>query len=226
MSILIVEDEPKIARALREGLEAALFDVVVATTGREGLRRALGTTYTLIVLDLTLPELDGLALLAALRRELVRTPVIVLTARDAVEDRVAGLEQGADDYLVKPFAFSELLARVRALLRRGRAQPTCKYSIRDLDVDPLRRLVSRAGTPIDLTLREFELLDYLLQHKNQIVPREMLARDVLRETTRGDTLDNVIDVHVSRLRRKLNARGPALIRTVRGVGFIVTDDDA
>lgn len=224
MPILIVEDEPKIADALRVGLEAARFEVAVATTGSEGLRRALAAAYRLIVLDLSLPELDGLALLATLRRARVNTPVIILTARDAVEDRVAGLEGGGDDYLVKPFAFPELLARVRALLRRGRAEPTCKYQVRDLEVEPLRRVVSHGGKPIDLTLREFELLDYLLQHKNQIVSREMLARDIWRETARASTLDNIIDVHVSRLRRKLDALGPALIRTVRGVGFTVTDD--
>src|SRR5262249_30679894 len=164
--------------------------------------------------------------LSALRRRDLQTPVLILTAKDGIEDRVEGLDAGADDYLVKPFAFAELLARMRALLRRGRAEQARRHKAADLEIDALRREVTRAGDRIELTAREYELLEYLVRHKNQLVSRDMLARDVWREPSRATSLDNVIDVHVARLRKKVD-QGAAkkLIETVRGVGFIVRDVD-
>jgi DNA-binding response OmpR family regulator len=151
--------------------------------------------------------------------------VLLLTAKDAVEDRVKGLDAGADDYLVKPFAFPELLARIRALLRRGKAEPATALKIQDLQMDLASRTVRRGAQTIDLTAREFELLEYLLRHQGQVVSREMLARDVWKETMRHTPLDNVIDVHMARLRRKIDERFPAkLVHTVRGVGFVLKSE--
>jgi DNA-binding response OmpR family regulator len=152
--------------------------------------------------------------------------VLVLTARDTVQDRVAGLDSGADDYLVKPFAFAELLARIRALIRRGRAAESPRLGLGDLDVDLITRKVTRGGQPIELTVREFELLEFLLRHQGQVVSREALAHDVWHETSRSTPLDNVIDVHIARLRRKVDADGaPKLIHTVRGVGFVLREGE-
>jgi DNA-binding response OmpR family regulator len=154
------------------------------------------------------------------------TPVLILTARDAIEDRVKGLDNGADDYLVKPFAFPELLARVRARLRRGRGDPVLRLRLADLEMDLTPRKVRRAGQELQLTVREFELLEYLLRHKGEIVSREMLARDVWKETSRATTLDNVMDVHLNRLRRKVDEPSASkLIHTVRGVGFVVREEE-
>jgi DNA-binding response OmpR family regulator len=172
-----------------------------------------------------LPGRDGLEILGALRRGGFLTPVLVLTARDGVEDRVAGLDAGADDYLVKPFAFAELLARVRALVRRSRGDQLLRLSVGDLVIEVAGRTVSRAGSRIDLTTREYELLEYLVRHKGTLVSREMLARDVWGETERCTPLDNVIDVHIARVRRKVDTGGARLIHTVRGVGFIVREGE-
>jgi DNA-binding response OmpR family regulator len=156
----------------------------------------------------------------------MKAPVLVLTARDTIQDRVAGLDSGADDYLVKPFAFAELLARIRALVRRGRAAEAPKLGAADLDMDLITRRVTRAGRPVELTVREFELLEYLLRHQGQVVSRDTLARDVWKETARSTPLDNVIDVHIARLRRKVDADYPArLIHTVRGVGFMLREGE-
>jgi DNA-binding response OmpR family regulator len=176
-----------------------------------------------VVLDLMLPGRSGLEVLAAVRAR-GSTPVLVLTARDAVEDRVQGLDAGADDYLVKPFAFAELLARLRALLRRGHADSGAPLAAADLAIDRRTRTVARGGRPVELTLREYEVLEYLVRHKGEVVTREMLARDVWQETMRATSLDNVIDVHIARLRRKVDHDRPErLIQTVRGVGFIVQE---
>src|SRR5262245_8252066 len=226
MRILIVEDEPKVASALQEGLEGEGFEAAVAHTGEDAFFRLSTETFDVILLDLMLPGRDGLQILRAFRGRGVHTPVLVLTARDTLDDRLTGLDSGADDYLVKPFAFAEVVARVRALTRRGRATEAARLGIADLEVDLVRRRVTRAGHAVDLTVREFELLEYLLRHQGHIVSREALARDVWQEPGRSTTLDNVVDVHMTRLRRKVDLdQVPKLIHTVRGVGFTVRQDE-
>jgi DNA-binding response OmpR family regulator len=220
--VLVIEDERKVANALRQGLEGEQYQVEVADTGEDGLFTASSRPFDVIVLDLMLPGRSGLDVLATLRRQGHRTPVLVLTARDAVEDRVTGLDVGADDYLVKPFAFAELLARLRALVRRGRTPEPARLRVGDLEMDVPSHAVKRAGESIELTAREYELLEYLLLHDGAIVSREMLARDVWREPSRGTPLDNVIDVHIARVRKKVDTDGRVkLIHTIRGVGFVV-----
>ena len=227
MRVLIIEDDPKVAGAVMSGLTAEGFSVVVSSTGEDGFFRATSEPYDVILLDLGLPGRGGLEILTSIRRLGLRLPVLVLTARDAVEDRVLGLETGADDYLVKPFAFAELLARVRALLRRGRPDEALRVRLGDLELDPVARTVRRADRPIELTAREFELLAYLLHHQGQLVSREMLARDVWKEPSRGTPIDNVIDVHIARLRKKIDdGAGPRLIHTIRGVGFLLREETA
>ena len=225
MRVLVVEDEQKVANALREGLTGERYDVVVERTGEDAFFRLNTETFDLILLDLGLPGRDGLQILATLRGKGVKTPVLVLTARDSLQDRVAGLDSGADDYLVKPFAFAELLARIRALLRRGQAEAP-RLASGDLTLDLITRKVTRGGQPIELTVREFELLEYLMRFEGQVVSRETLARDVWKETARTTPLDNVIDVHIARLRRKVDADFPMkLIHTVRGVGFMLREGE-
>jgi two-component system, OmpR family, copper resistance phosphate regulon response regulator CusR len=226
MRVLVVEDEPKVANALREGLEAERYEVVVEQSGEGAFFRVNTEAFGVLLLDLTLPGRDGLEILSALRQRGIDTRVLVLTARDSLKDRVIGLDAGADDYLVKPFAFEEVLARIRALLRRGRATERVKLEAGDLAMDLATRTVTRAGRPVDLTLREFELLEYLLLHRGQVVSRSTLARDVWKETVRATPLDNVIDVHIARLRRKIDLDHPGtLIHTVRGVGFILREGE-
>jgi DNA-binding response OmpR family regulator len=225
MRVLVVEDELKVANALREGLEGERYDVVVERTGEDAFFRMTTETFDLILLDLGLPGRDGLQILTALRSKGVKTPVLVLTARDALQDRVAGLDSGADDYLVKPFAFAELLARIRALMRRGGAESP-RLAVGDLMMDLITRKVTRGGQPVELTVREFELLEYLMRYEGQVVSRETLARDVWKETARTTPLDNVIDVHIARLRRKVDLDRPArLIHTIRGVGFMLREGE-
>jgi len=179
-----------------------------------------------VLLDLMLPGRSGLEILQTLRQRHIETPVLILTARDGVDDRVLGLDLGADDYLVKPFALPELLARVRALLRRGRPTDILRLKVADLELDLVSRRVVRGDRLIDLTGREFELLEYLLRHQGHLVSREMLARDVWKEPRRATPLDNVIDVQMARLRRKVDNDGAArLIHTVRGVGFVVREGE-
>ena len=222
MRILVVEDEQKVANALKEGLEEERYEVDLAYTGEDAFFRVNTEKFDLILLDLMLPGRDGLQILTSIRKRGVETPVLLLTARDTLEDRVSGLNAGADDYLIKPFAFAELLARIRALLRRGRSTDALRLSVGDLDMDIVTRKVTRGGHTVELTAREFELLEYLLRHEGQIVMRDMLAREVWKETTRGTPLNNVIDVHIARLRRKIDVDQPVkLIHTVRGVGFML-----
>ncbi len=223
MRILVIEDEQKLGNALQEGLQAEQYEVALAHTGEEGFYLAQTEIFDLLVLDVMLPGRNGFEILATLRQHGFKTPVLMLTARDAVEDRVRGLDTGADDYLVKPFAFPELLARVRALCRRGIApEANPKLRVADLEVDVVGRSVTRGGEALDLTAREFELLEYLLRHQGHVVSREMLTRDVWKEPGRYSPLDNVIDVHVARLRRKIDDRFEhKLVHTVRGVGFVV-----
>jgi two-component system copper resistance phosphate regulon response regulator CusR len=226
MRILVVEDEQKVADALREGLEGERYEVVVERTGEGAFFRINTETFDVILLDLTLPGRDGLEILRALRRRRMETPVLVLTARDSLEDRVVGLDSGADDYLVKPFAFAELLARIRALVRRGRVAESPRLAVGDLEMDLVTRKVTRGGRPVDLTVREFELLEFLMRYQSQVVSRETLARDVWKETARTTPLDNVIDVHIARLRRKVDLdQAVKLIHTVRGVGFMLREGE-
>ena len=230
MRILIVEDEPKLAQALKQGLEAEHYEVKVAATGEDGFFLVSTEVFDLMLLDLMLPGRDGFEALAALRSRGLQTPVLIISARDALEDRVRGLDGGADDYLVKPFAFSELLARIRALIRRGRTDQILRFKVADLEMDLVTRKVCRGEQILDLTVREFELLEYLLRRNGQIVSREMLARDVWHEAQRVTSLDNVIDVHIARLRKKVDGIvRQKLIHTLRGVGFLLREgapDDA
>jgi len=227
MRVLVVEDEQKVASALKEGLEGEGYDVVVDGTGEAALYRLKTDPVDIILLDLLLPGRDGLYVLKTLRQQGFETPVLVLTARDTLADRVTGLDTGADDYLVKPFAFAEVVARMRALLRRGRTSGATRLSLADLEMDLVARKVTRAGKKVELTLREFELLEYLLRYEGQVVSRGTLARDVWQEANRSSSLDNVIDVHIARLRRKVDADSPVkLIQTVRGVGFMLREEEA
>ena len=220
--LLVVEDEAKVALALQEGLEGEGYDVVVETTGEGAFFRLARDRFEVILLDLMLPGRDGLEILSTLRKQGLDTPVVVLTARDTLEDRVVGLDAGADDYLVKPFAFAELLARLRAVARRGRVGDADRLAVDTLEIDRATRRVTRDGQPIELTAKEFDLLHYLSRNARQVVSRDTLAREVWRETARSTTLDNVIDVHISRLRRKIDLDHPLkLIHTVRGVGFML-----
>ena len=225
--MLVVEDEQKVADALREGFESERYDVVVERTGEGAFFRINTETFDVVLLDLTLPGRDGLDILKALRQRRMETPVLVLTARDSLEDRVMGLDSGADDYLVKPFAFAELLARVRALVRRGRTAESPRLTVGDLEMDLVTRKVTRGGRAVELTVREFELLEYLMRYQGQVVSRESLARDVWKETARSTPLDNVVDVHIARLRRKVDVdQAVKLIHTVRGVGFMLREGEA
>jgi DNA-binding response OmpR family regulator len=220
--ILVVEDEEKVAKALVEGLESEGYDVSVAANGEDGFLLASRDPVDLVLLDLALPRRDGMNVLSLLRKRGVVTPVIILTARDGVEDRVLGLDRGADDYLVKPFTFPELLARIRALLRRGSMEPALKLRHQDLHMDLATRSVARREQPLDLTGKEFEVLQCLLRHRGRVVSREMLARDVWHITARATPLDNLIDVTMARLRRKIDdPYETKLLHTVRGVGFVL-----
>lgn len=225
MRLLVIEDEPKVGHAVQEGLQAEGYEVVLAETGEEGFFLASNRAFDLIVLDVMLPGRNGLEVLSALRKQNMTAQVLILTAKDAIEDRVSGLDAGADDYLVKPFAFPELSARIRALLRRGKAEPVTPLRIGTLEIDPVTRTVLREGLRLELTVREFELLEFLVRNKGRVVSREMLARDVWKEPGRATPLDNVIDVHVARLRKKLDDPFEnKLLHTVRGVGFILSEE--
>ena len=199
--------------------------MAVAHTGEDGFYLISTQAFDLVLLDLMLPGRSGLEILGALRTRGLKTPVLILTARDAIEDRVQGLDCGADDYLVKPFAFAELLARIRALLRRGKAEPVLRLTCDELEIDMVTRAVTRSGQPLDLTAREFDLLEYLLRNQGRVVSREMLAHEIWKETARHTPLDNVIDVHIARLRRKVDDPfSKKLLHTVRGVGFVLREE--
>jgi DNA-binding response OmpR family regulator len=223
---LVVEDERKLAHVLSSALEAEHYDVVVAPTGEDGFYRANAELFDLVVLDLMLPGRNGLEILQTLRQRRIETPVLILTARDGIDDRVHGLDLGADDYLVKPFALPELLARIRALLRRGRPSDLLRLKVADLELDLVARRVVRGGRLLELTGRELDLLEYLLRHQGHHVSREMLARDVWKEPRRATPIDNVIDVQMTRLRKKVDTDGTVrLIHTVRGVGFVLQEGE-
>jgi two-component system, OmpR family, copper resistance phosphate regulon response regulator CusR len=224
--ILLVEDEIKVGTALSKGLQSEGYEVTWEQTGEEGFFLASSSVFDLLILDVMLPGRDGIEVLQTLRRMGCKAPVLLLTAKDAIEDRVLGLDAGADDYLVKPFAFAELSARLRALLRRNKPEPSGILFVASLQIDPIKRIVSRGDRRIELTAREFDLLEYLVRNHDRIVSREMLARDVWKEGGRATPLDNVIDVHIARLRRKLDDPFETkLLHTVRGVGFTLYEDN-
>jgi two-component system copper resistance phosphate regulon response regulator CusR len=223
MRVLVIEDEPKVAEALKQGLESERYEVAIAATGEAGFHQASEEDFDLILLDAMLPGRDGFSVLQGLRGLGMHSPVLMLTARDSVEDRVRGLDSGADDYLVKPFAFPELLARMRVLLRRGHSETT-RLTAADLELDLVSRRVTRAGRTLDLTAREFDVLAFLMRHAGQLVSRDMLAQEVWKGFSRATTLDNVIDVHMARIRKKVDGEfATKLIHTVRGVGFTLRD---
>ena len=220
--VLVVEDQKRHLDSLRRGLEAEGYDVVTASSGEEGLTKATRQDVDALVLDLMLPGRDGMSLLRELRSGGFAKPILILSARDAVEDRVRGLDEGANDYLVKPFAFAEFLARLRALLRRDLSGRELVLRAGDLIVDLVGRRVTRSGTELDLTGREYELLEYLMRHKNEVVTRDMIALDVWKEATGAMT--RIIDVYINALRKKVDRIGPsALIQTVRGVGYVLRE---
>ncbi len=225
MRLLLVEDDPKAARLLERGLEEEGFVVDVARTGDEADERAALADYDLVVLDWLLPGTPGIEVCRALRAAGSTTPILMLTARDAVADRIAGLDAGADDYLVKPFAFGELLARIRALLRRGEGPRPPVLTVGDLTLDPASHRVARGRTAVPLTAREYAILEYLMRHAGEVVSRTRLAEHVFECET--DNLTNLVDVHVSHLRKKID-RGASvpLLRTVRGRGYRLAADPA
>ena len=221
MKILIVEDEPKAGEYLRQGLGEAGFVVDLAHNGNDGLHLALQGTYDLVILDVMLPGLNGWQVLQSMRQHGLQMPAMFLTARDQVEDRVKGLELGADDYLVKPFSFAELLARVRTILRRGRSgTESTTLCVADLELDLLRRRVTRAGKRIDLTAKEFGLLELLMRRSGEVLPRSLIASQVWDMNFDSDT--NVIEVAMRRLRIKIDeGQDVKLIQTVRGMGYVL-----
>jgi len=224
MRLLVVEDDPKLATALRQGLGENGYTVDLANDFAAGLSRALERSYDALLLDLMLPGGDGLELLRRLRQRGRPTPVLVLSARSRVSDRVRGLDLGADDYLPKPFDFDELLARLRAITRRPASAPVAVLRAADLALDPARRRVRRSGRPVELTSREFALLEFLMRRKGLVVTRAMILSHVWQ--TDYDAGSNIVDVYVNYLRRKLeNDDSPKLIHTVRGVGYVLRDPD-
>jgi DNA-binding response OmpR family regulator len=220
--LLVIEDQKKLLSSLQRGLEEEGYEVVTAASGEQGYYAATTEDFDSVVLDLMLPGRGGLQVLRDLRANGFSRPILILTARDTIEDRVAGLDTGADDYLVKPFAFAELLARIRALLRRGVPGREVFLRAEDLEMDLLARRVVRRGVELDLTRREFELLEYLLRHKNATVTREMISRDVWKDA--DGMLTNTIDVYITLLRKKVEQpTSKQLIHTVRGVGYALRD---
>lgn len=220
MRVLVVEDEKKVASFIKQGLEEEGYAVDVAPDGEEGLGMALDRVHDLVILDIHLPRMDGLRVLQKLRKDKVRAPVLLLTVRANIEDKVLGLDAGADDYLTKPFAFEELLARVRALLRRRAEAEPPVLQIADLTLDPARHVVTRGGEKIDLSPKEFALLAYFMRNPGRVLTRTMISEHVWDYDF--DTMTNVIDVYVTYLRKKIDAgHAPRLIHTVRGVGYVL-----
>jgi heavy metal response regulator len=224
MKILVVEDEKKVSSFIKRGLEEEKYEVDTAVDGEEGLKMALDRLYDLIVLDWMLPKKDGLTMLKELRGQKTMTPVLMLTAKDSVEDIVAGLDSGSDDYLTKPFAFAELLARVRALVRRSEMDRGAEIHFSDLRLDPVTHKVWRSDREIELTAKEYALLEYFMRNPNQVLTRTMIADHVWDYTF--DSFTNIIDVYVNYLRKKIDRDADRkLIHTVRGVGYILKEED-
>jgi DNA-binding response OmpR family regulator len=220
--ILVVEDEGKVAQSIRDALSRAEFAVDLASDGASALRRVNATAYDLLILDVMLPDRDGFSVCRDMRALGVKSPILMLSARSLVDDRVRGLDSGADDYLTKPFDVTELNARVRALLRRHREPALIPLSVADLSLDPISRVVQRGGRRIDLTSKEFELLEYLMRHAGQALTRQMIAEHVWGLT--WDRLTNVIDVFVNHVRKKIELPDePRLVHAVRGVGYVIRD---
>src|SRR5258708_3841106 len=220
--VLIIEDEKKLLGSLQRGLSQQGYEATTAANGEEGFYLATTKPFDAVILDLMLPRRDGIQILGDLRARGFATPILVLTARDTVEDKVQGLDAGADDYLVKPFALAELVARLRALLRRNLPSRELILKLGDMELDLLARRVVRDGEVIDLSSREFELLEYLMRHANATVTRDMIARDVWKEP--AGVLTNVIDVYVKALRKKIeHPERRQLLHTVRGVGYVLRD---
>jgi len=225
MRVLVIEDEQKLARYIKKGLEEHNFAVDTAPDGEKGLFYLSGNEYDVIVLDLLLPKKDGLTVLQELRAEGDETPVLILTARDALTDKVAGFDAGADDYLTKPFSFLELLLRVRALLRRGKVEPQVRLQVRDLLMDLTTRRVSRAGKALQLTSKEFALLEFFLRNPGRVLTRTTIAEHVW-DYGFENTLSNVIDVFVNRLRHKIDRDfAHKLLHTVKGVGYVLQEKE-
>jgi len=224
MKILVVEDEKKVSSFIKRGLEEEKYEVDAAYDGEEGLKMALEKPYEVIILDWMLPKQDGLSVLKELRNQKRAIPVLMLTAKDTVEDIVAGLDSGSDDYLTKPFAFAELLARVRALLRRSEMDRGAELRFADLRIDPVTHKVWRGDKEIDLTAKEYALLEYFMRNPNQVLTRTMIADHVWDYTF--DSFTNIIDVYVNYLRKKIDRDADKkLIHTVRGVGYILKEED-
>ena len=224
MHILVVEDEKKVASFIKRGLEEEKYTVDLAADGEEGLYMAETNPYDLILMDLMLPKMDGLTVIRELRKKGIETAVLCLTAKDTVDDIVSGLDSGSDDYLTKPFAFAELLARVRALVRRGAKDRGAEIRFADLRLDPVAHKVWRGSKEIELTAKEYALLEYLMRNPNQILTRTMIAEHVWDYTF--DSFTNIIDVYVNYLRKKIDKDfDKRLIHTVRGVGYVLKEDE-
>lgn len=224
LRVLIVEDEPKIAAFIKQGLEEEGYAVDVAQDGESALDYAESAQYDLLILDIMLPKKDGISVCQELRKRGIKTPILMLTARDTIDDRVEGLDAGADDYLVKPFAFRELLARLRALLRRPREVTPARLQAEDLILDTATRRAERGGRVIDLTLREYALLELLMRHKGQVLSRTQIAEHVWNFDFYSES--NIVDVYIRYLRQKIDADfQPKLIQTVRGVGYKIDDGE-
>ncbi len=222
MRILVVEDDKKVAGFIKKGLEEETYAVDVAVDGEEGFAMAEANQYDLIVLDLMLPKIDGLEVLTRCREKKINTPIILLTAKDSVEDKVTGLNKGADDYLTKPFAFSELLARIRSLLRRGQSETKTVLSLADLSLDMVSHKVNRNGEEIELTGKEYSLLEYFIRNQGKVLTRTMIAEHVWDYNF--DTFTNVIDVYINHLRKKIDKDHPKkLLHTLRGVGYVLKE---
>ena len=222
MYILVVEDDRKVASFLKKGLQEESYTVDVAYDGEDGLALAVANQYDLIILDIMLPEKDGIQVLRELRTSSISTPILMLTARDSVEDKVQGLDGGADDYLTKPFAFAELLARVRAILRRGKPDLPVQLTAADLILDPVTRKVQRSGKEIELTSKEYALLEYFLKNKGQVLTRSLISEHVWGY--QFDTGTNIVSVYVNYLRNKIDTGfDRKLIHTVRGVGYVLKE---
>ncbi len=222
MRVLIVEDEKKVAGFIKKGLEEELYAADVASDGEEGLGLAETENYDLIILDIMLPKIDGLEVLSRLRKQKISTPILLLTAKDSVDDKVNGLNRGADDYLTKPFAFSELLARTRVLLRRGQNETKTVLQVADLTLDLVKHKVNRGEEEIELTGKEYSLLEYFMRSPGKVLTRTMIAEHVWDYNF--DTFTNVIDVYVNHLRKKIDKNySKKLIHTLRGVGYVMKE---